>query len=157
MFVPSVDPSLQAEQGKRLLPCVGRTAEMQMFLSVLTTVIEDVEVGARALTISGEVGIGKTFLLARVCEEARKRNMRVLEMRGYEYSQTFPYFPFIEMLRQVCRGSTLDQLRFSVGLPHAIEHTHEVPTSEEKIVLTGVPLVTALARVASATAYSAKR
>jgi DNA-binding CsgD family transcriptional regulator/tetratricopeptide (TPR) repeat protein len=120
---------------------------MQMLFSVLTTVVEDREIGARAITISGEIGIGKTFLLARVCEEARKRNMRVLEMRGYEYSQTFPYFPFIEMLRLVFRRSTLDQLRFYVGLPHAIEHTHEVPASEEKIVLAGVPLVTALAHL----------
>jgi DNA-binding NarL/FixJ family response regulator/tetratricopeptide (TPR) repeat protein len=117
--------------------------EMQMLSNLLTTICADAPMGPRALTISGEMGIGKTFLLAKICAMARERHVRVLEIRAYEYSQPFPYFPFIELLRKLFRRSSTDQLRFYTGL----SHTHETFSSPEQISPLGIPLITSLARL----------
>ena len=102
MLAPFVDPAFQQEQKSApLLPLVGRIAEMHVIQTVLDTVFHDIPVGARTLTISGEMGIGKSRLLAQVCQDARARDFRVLEMYAYEGSH--PYFPFVEALRPILR------------------------------------------------------
>ncbi|MEO6893229.1 MAG: AAA family ATPase [Ktedonobacteraceae bacterium] len=147
MLAPFVDPAFHQEQPLPLLPLVGRTMEMQVIHTLLATVSNDLPVGARSLTLSGEMGIGKTRLLAEACHEARARGFDVLEMRAYESSLTFPYFLFVEALRPVLRAATLDQLRSYVGLPGAISSSVEEHPTAENISLTGTPLVTSLTRL----------
>jgi len=55
----------------------------------------------------------------------------VLEMRGYEYSQTFPYFPFIDVAT-VLWWEHVDQLRIQCWVAHAIRAYARGPISEER-------------------------
>lgn len=148
MLAPFVDPSFQQQQRSTLLlPLVGRTTELHVIHNMLNTVANDVPVGARTLTISGEMGIGKSRLLAQACQDARARNFRVLEMYAYEGSHAYPYFPFVEALRPVVRTATNDQLRFYVGVSDAVSSSQKEHFTTESVSLTGLPLVTSLARL----------
>ncbi|HJT57749.1 MAG TPA: AAA family ATPase, partial [Ktedonobacteraceae bacterium] len=128
------------------LPLVGREAELQAIYTVLDTVVLNKPTGAHALTISGEMGVGKTRLLAEMQQAARERGFFVLEGTAYEAGRMFPYFPCIEALRPVLRSSSRQQLYRYLGL-----HTHELTTLAEanagEISLTGIPMVTSLARL----------
>ena len=103
MQAPFADPLSGLELFAKPLPLVGRDSEFQLISTLLDTVALDRQVGARALTISGEMGVGKSRLLAEMCVEARARGFRVLEGRAYESGAMFPYLPFIEALRPVLR------------------------------------------------------
>ena len=98
MQAPFADPLLGLERLRTSLPLVGRDRELHAIHSLLDTVALHLPTGARALTISGEMGVGKTRLLAQMCLAARERGFRVLEAHAYESGSTFPYFPFIEAL-----------------------------------------------------------
>jgi len=78
MQAPFADPLSGLEQLTNPLPLVGRDSEMQLMCMLLDTVALDRQVGARALTISGEMGVGKSRLLAEMCVEARARVVLVL-------------------------------------------------------------------------------
>ncbi len=148
MLAPFADPSfLQEQRSTLLLPLVGRTTEMHIIHTVLNTVFDDVPVGVRTLTISGEIGIGKSRLLAQAGQDARARNFRVLEMYAYEGSYAYPYFPFVEALRPVLRIATDDQLRFYVGVSDTVPSFQQEQAGTENISLLGFPLVTSLARL----------
>lgn len=144
MQAPFADPLSGLEQLTQPLPVVGRDTEMQVICSLLDTVALDRPVGARALTISGDIGVGKSRLLAEMYIQGRTRGFRVLEGRTYESGAMFPYLPFIEALRPVLRSSSTQQLRRYVGLDR--EENVSLPVNDP-ISLTGTPLVTALARL----------
>ena len=144
MQAPFADPLSGLELLSKTLPLVGRDTEMQLICELLDTVALDKPVGARALTISGEVGVGKSRLLAEMCIQASARGFRVLEGRTYEAGARFPYLPFIEALRPVLRSSSVQQLRRYVGLDHENDTSHPI---DAPISLTGTPLVAALARL----------
>ncbi|MBV9232370.1 MAG: AAA family ATPase [Chloroflexi bacterium] len=155
MQAPFADPLLGLEQHRTSLPLVGRDTEMQIMRSLLDTVALNLPMGARALTISGEMGVGKTRLLAALCLEAREHGFLILEASAYEAGSIFPYFPFMEALRPLLRLSTLEQLRRYLGLvtPAAID-TDKQNTSvsdsqdtSETLSLTGMPLVATLTRL----------
>jgi len=144
MQAPFADPLSGLELLSKSLPMVGRDSEMQLICALLDTVAFDRQVGARALTISGEMGVGKSRLLAEMCIEARTRGFRVLEGRAYESGAMFPYLPFIEALRPVLRSSSAGQLRRYVGLDNESDESH---SSGAPISLMGTPLVVALANL----------
>jgi DNA-binding CsgD family transcriptional regulator len=146
MQAPFADPLAGLELQTKLLPLVGRETEMQLIRSLLDTVAFDRPVGARALTISGETGVGKSRLLAEMCAEARARGFRVLEGRAYESGKMFPYLPFIEALRPILRSSSAKELRHYVGLDN---NEHISPASEAGVAISliGPPLVATLARL----------
>lgn len=148
MQAPFADPLSGLEPLRGALPLVGRETETYILRAVLDAVAFDLPVGARAMTISGEAGIGKTRLLADMCAEARERGFRILEGRTYESGNRFPYFPFIEALRPLLRDSDRARLRHHLGIDEqadANEH-EEVQMSDTPIIaLTGEPLVAALA------------
>ncbi len=76
-------------------PLVGRQAE----LSVLSDVFERLADGIGAIvSITGEPGIGKSRLLFDAVDPLRDR-LRVLEGRGLSYTDSFPYWPIRELLR----------------------------------------------------------
>jgi DNA-binding NarL/FixJ family response regulator len=149
MQAPFADPFVKLEQLRPAIPLVGRTAEMQLIQVLLHTVAFDVPQGARALTITGEVGIGKTRLLVALCEESRQAGFHILEASAYETSRKFPYFPFIDALRPFLRTSTPEELRHYIGItrfPVASEYT--TTASDAGIIkLPGASLVAALAHL----------
>jgi DNA-binding CsgD family transcriptional regulator len=102
MQAPFADPS--PIQRKTLLPLAGRQLENYFLHSFLDTVENDQPGMPRALTVSGEMGVGKTRLLTALQLSARQRGFLVLESRAYEASTQFPYFPFIEALRPTLRN-----------------------------------------------------
>src|SRR6266851_10006784 len=154
MQAPFADPLSGLELLSSALPLVGRETQMQAIRAVLETVALNRPIGARAVMISGQMGMGKSRLLAEMYLEARARGFRVLEGRTYESGGMFPYLPFIETLRPALRSSPAAQLHRYVGLDgeqestetHASEFTFAERTSDP-ISLTGAPLVTALARL----------
>jgi predicted ATPase/DNA-binding CsgD family transcriptional regulator len=142
MQVPFADPLLGLEPQNTILPLVGREMEMQMVSALLDIVVQDKPVGARALMISGEPGIGKSRMLAEMYQEARAQGFTLLEARAYEMGRMFPYLPFVEALRPVVRTFTLQQLRRYTGLAYS-----ETDPASSNISLTGLPLVTALSQL----------
>src|SRR5579863_1598011 len=167
MQAPFADPLLGIESFPQVLPLVDREAEMQLLRMLLNTVFYDMPHGPRALTISGEVGVGKSRLLAEIYAEAQAQGFRVLEGRAYDTGSMVPYLPFIEILRPVIRSCSEKQLRTYVGLfaPNAHEpfaphiHAQDEETVHESsldrsststaqgISLVGIPMVTALTRL----------
>ena len=150
MQAPFADPLSGLELQAKTLPLVGRDTQMQLISALLDTVALDAPVGARALMISGDMGVGKSRLLAEMCTQARARGFRVLEGRTYESGGMFPYLPFIETLRPTLRSSPAAQLRRYVGLDGERENTETRAPEHDfavSISLTGAPLVTALARL----------
>ncbi len=146
MQIPFKDPLSAEEIQGSVLPMVGREAEQQVIYALLDTVALNKPAGARALTISGEMGVGKTRLLAEIHKEASRRGFYMLEGCAYESGRMFPYFPFIETLRPVLRSSSLEQLYWYLGLD--VDGQAGSPNDEsESISLTGMPMVTALARL----------
>ena len=68
MQAPFVDPFLLLqERPRKVLALVGRDMELYLLSHLLETVHLELATGARAATISGEMGIGKTRLLAQLC------------------------------------------------------------------------------------------
>src|SRR2546421_12232660 len=129
MQAPFADPLSGLELLTKPLPLVGRDLEMQLICALLDAVALDRQVGARALTISGDMGVGKSRLLAEMYTEAHARGFRVLEGRTYESGRMFPYLPFIEALRPVLHSSSLEQLRGYMGLDTVESPGHHHPSS----------------------------
>ncbi|HKV58596.1 MAG TPA: AAA family ATPase [Ktedonobacteraceae bacterium] len=148
MQAPFADPLSGIELISRPLPLVGREGEMQLICNLLDTVEFQRTYGARALIMSGETGIGKTRLLAEMCQEASRRGFHLLEGHAYEVSKLFPYMPFTEALRPLIRASSVKSLRYLVGLD-TIEasNTPDATDSDVSISLVGAPMAAALARL----------
>ncbi|MFL5665222.1 MAG: ATP-binding protein, partial [Ktedonobacteraceae bacterium] len=116
MQAPLADPLVGLDNLNKALPLVGRSTEMQVIDFLLNTIQFDLPAGARALTISGEIGVGKSRLLAEMYTAAHKLGFRVLEGRTYPSGNMFPYLPFIEALRPLLRSSSQGRLRHYMGL-----------------------------------------
>jgi|GEM_PF-791277 len=157
-----VDPLLWLGQQERsILPLVGRENEMRLIRTLLNTVLHDETVGARALTIRGEMGVGKSRLLAEIYAQAQTLGFRVIKGHAYESDNLFPYFPFIEALRPILRTLSSGQLRRYLGLPS--QQTASVQTAKQEHLSTanedaseakseiirfvGTPLIAALAHL----------
>jgi predicted ATPase/DNA-binding CsgD family transcriptional regulator len=146
MQAPFADPLSGLESLQQALPLVGREVEMQLIWTQLDTVSLARPAGARALMISGDIGVGKTRLLAQTCAAASARGFRVLEGRAYEAGCLFPYFPFIEALRPVIHSSSQEQLRHYLGLDDD-QRENATSSATAMLSLTGTSLVAALSRL----------
>ncbi|HET9919469.1 MAG TPA: AAA family ATPase [Ktedonobacteraceae bacterium] len=146
MQAPFADPLSGLDALRSISPLVGREAEMQLMRAVLDVVALDLPVGARALTISGETGIGKTRLLVEMCAEANTRGFRILEGHTYQFGNALPYFPFVEALRPILRTASRAQLRQWLGLDENEQEAFDADGQKSAVVsLVGTPLVAALA------------
>ncbi|HEY4035710.1 MAG TPA: AAA family ATPase [Ktedonobacteraceae bacterium] len=158
MLSSFVDPLLWLGQQERsVLPLVGRENEMQLIHTLLDTVLHDETVGTRALTIRGEMGVGKSRLLAEIYTQAQTMGFRVIEGRAYESGNLFPYFPFVEALRPALRTLSAEQLRHHLGLSSqqktakqehpSTTHGDAYKAKDEIISFVGTPLIAALAHL----------
>ncbi len=150
MQAPYADPLLGVLPGTPLLPLIGRESELYLLRALLETVVQDRPTGARALMLSGDVGVGKTRLLAEMHAEAASRGFRLLEGRAYESGGAFPYFPFIEALRPIIRNSPHEALRSFIGLDDRSGDVADGENGETggiSLSQIGQPLVAALARL----------
>src|SRR5438105_3340585 len=147
MQAPFADPLAGLDILNKALPLVDRETEMQVIRFLLNTVLLDLPTGARALTISGETGVGKSRLLAEMYAEARTLGFCVLEGRTYVPGSISPCLPFSEAMRPILRSSTSEQLRRYLGLAASSNTAATGQPNNESISLVGQPLVTALARL----------
>ncbi len=145
MQAPFIDPLSRLEQPRAALPLVGRAAEMQLIRMLLQTTALDVLQGARALMISGEMGIGKTRLLAAIYVEAQQAGFRVLEASAYEAENMPPYFPFVEALRPFLRSAGAEKLRRYTGFVASERATDSDDSGT--LALSSTALITALSRL----------
>lgn len=133
---PTPLPPLPAELDlERSQPFVGREREIGRALAVL----EQDEAGARAgwVAVSGEPGIGKTRLAARVAHEARARGARVLFGRCSE-ELAVPYQPVVEVLRAATTGLVGEPLCAVLG-PLPGELTRLLPDLRERAAGVAAP------------------
>jgi hypothetical protein len=80
---------------------VGRREE----LACVRTAMDDARSGAgRFILVSGEAGIGKTRFALEVSSEARAHDFHVVWGRCWEAGGAPPYWPWIEVLRQLLGG-----------------------------------------------------
>lgn len=142
MQAPFADPLLRVDRLNTTLPLVGREREMQAAHYLLNNALLDLPAGARALTISGEMGIGKSRLLAELLAEAAQLGFCVLAGRAYEAVSMFPYFPFIEALRSLLYASSAEKLRSYLGFSARPESN-----SDSAGTPGGAPVLNALARL----------
>lgn len=83
----------------------GRTDD----LALLKDTLEQAAAGrSQFVTVEGEAGAGKTRLIYEFRRHARRRDCAIIEGRCQSYSQTTPYFPFIDALRFGLRLRDLD-------------------------------------------------
>ena len=75
---------------------VGRESELAFLLQQMVRAGQGE--GSVAL-VAGELGIGKTRLLAELAAQARANGWTVLAGRAYETEGMPPYVPFLEALR----------------------------------------------------------
>lgn len=146
MRAPFADPLSGLELLNKALPLVGREMEMQIISLILDTVAYARLSGARALIVSGDVGMGKSRLLEEMCLAAGRQDFLVLKGSAYESGGMFPYLPFIEALRPVIRSASKEELRRYTGLD--LSQDEDLPASTPEIIsLTGSPLVTAFSQL----------
>jgi DNA-binding CsgD family transcriptional regulator len=84
---------------------VGRSAELDQMLGVLG----EAEAGRPVvLLVSGDAGVGKTRLVTEYAAEASLRGFAVLSGRCAELSDTVPYLPLADALRDAVSGQRAD-------------------------------------------------
>src|SRR3954468_12747090 len=76
-------------------PIVGRDEELARLDGLLGAVVRG---PGAALEIRGEAGIGKTTLLAEICERAEGRRFLVLEGKAAEFERGAPFAVFVDAL-----------------------------------------------------------
>ena len=91
---------------------IGREAEF----THLTQHLEEALAGRGSVVmIGGEPGIGKTYLISALREEARSRGALALRGHCYEMEGSPAYVPFIEHLEDASRNASRETFRFALG------------------------------------------
>jgi diguanylate cyclase (GGDEF)-like protein len=79
-----------------------------------------------AITISGEIGVGKTRLLHEVIKDSDYQNMRFLNSNLSATTKSIPYYPFREIIRAVIKKQGEESL-FEIPQAYQIELVKIVP------------------------------
>jgi len=94
------------------VPMIGRTTE----LSAINLALADVEAGhGRVITVTGDVGMGKTRLLAELANQARRQDRAVLWSQMVEVPGTPPYFLWMPVLRSCVKQLNDDSIITELG------------------------------------------
>jgi DNA-binding NtrC family response regulator/tetratricopeptide (TPR) repeat protein len=84
---------------------VGRAQELGLLQELLTKVTAG---SGQAVGIAGEPGSGKSRLLYELRQSLRGRRIAYVEGHCLAYASLTPYFPLIELLRDLCRVTETD-------------------------------------------------
>lgn len=84
--------------GEQSRPLVGRSDELAVLHAALASASSGRGV---AVVVSGEPGTGKSRLVAEARTHAASRGLRWLPARCLSYGGSLPYWPFVDLLRQV--------------------------------------------------------
>jgi adenylate cyclase len=115
--------------GQRLLPLIGRDAQLKVLERELANVTEG---RGGVVGVVGEAGIGKSRLCFEFAENCRRQGIRVYEARVLAHGRATPFQPVLELLRdffgirpkdsaEASRQRVCDKLaEMSVGEPSAL-------------------------------------
>ena len=118
-------------------PLVGRDAEF----AALRGGLEEAVAGRASLfLITGQAGMGKSRLVDEVEAIARSKGVRVLSGRCWEAVDAPAYWPWIQVLRQLC--SELDDAALRATTGRAVEIAHLVPQVAQHLGLSDAPDMT---------------
>jgi tetratricopeptide (TPR) repeat protein len=122
----------------RQTPFVDRKDEME----VLKRLSEDVLAGhGRTILISGEAGVGKSRLVMEFAERAKEKGFKLISCQCLYHSDTDPYLPFMDALRQL--KETKPEVT-ALGFVPADGSESEIP-----LVLTGLEEKKGIAKAAT--------
>jgi class 3 adenylate cyclase/tetratricopeptide (TPR) repeat protein len=82
--------------GQRLLPLIGRDAQLGVLERELANVLEG---RGSVVGVVGEAGIGKSRLCFEFAENCRRQGIRVYESRVLAHGRATPFQPVLELLR----------------------------------------------------------
>jgi hypothetical protein len=117
---------------------LGRDRE----LGALEAALNDLAEGQGSLLlVTGEPGIGKTRLADELGRTAVKRGLPVHWGRAWEAGGAPSYWPFVQVLRAICRGLDEGALRSCTG-SFGAELAELVPELRHRLSLSGVPAMT---------------
>jgi tetratricopeptide (TPR) repeat protein len=95
-----------------LSPLVGRAQELGLLQELLAKAVAG---SGQAVGIAGDPGSGKSRLLYELRRSLRGRRIAYIEGRCLAYASLTPYFPLIELLRDLCRVSETDSPEVVAG------------------------------------------
>jgi DNA-binding CsgD family transcriptional regulator len=122
-------------------PLLGRGQEQ----ALLTSLLDDVDAGGRALVLRGEPGIGKSRLLSEAADAARCRGMTVLTATGVQSEAHLPFAGLHQLLRPVRgRAAALPSVQ-RAALDAAFGLTREVAPEHYRIAMAALDLVAEVA------------
>jgi DNA-binding CsgD family transcriptional regulator len=91
---------------------IGRAYELERLERALT----DVQAGAgRCFLLAGEAGVGKSRLVAEVCANAANQGFLTLQGQCFEQDISFPYAPWIDLMRLFCARRTPAEVQTALG------------------------------------------
>ncbi|WP_315784486.1 MULTISPECIES: adenylate/guanylate cyclase domain-containing protein [unclassified Bradyrhizobium] len=110
--------------GQRLLPLIGRNAQLDVLERELDNVLA---ARGSVVGIVGEAGIGKSRLCFEFAEQCRRQGIRVYEARVLAHGRATPFQPVLELLRdffgirpkeavEVSRQRVVEKLE-AIGVP----------------------------------------
>jgi tetratricopeptide (TPR) repeat protein len=100
-----IETRIKASVVKGLTKFVGRKNSM----GVLTEAFERVRSGSgQVIGVVGEAGVGKSRLLFEFARSFEDSDVTYLEGRCIHYGETLPYYPFVEVLKKICRIEDTD-------------------------------------------------
>ena len=116
--------SQRGVQGMRS-PMVGRRAEWDRLLEVVDRLVKG---QGQIVSLIGEVGLGKSRLVAELREHVADSTVQWLEGRCQPYTEPVSYWPFQDILRQMLNlGPDERDTEAWEKLRHALEDTSSLP------------------------------
>lgn len=91
---------------------VGREGELTQLEDTLRSTAAGT---GRCVLVRGDAGIGKSRLIAEIRARAVGRGFTALTGRSFAQDRTFPYAPFVDMLRPLLTGDTVHDLLDPLG------------------------------------------
>lgn len=95
----SVRTKMEAALARGLSPFVGRERELDLLMDAFARAQGG---SGQVVTIAGEAGVGKSRLVYECLHRIEGQGALVFEGACAPYSRSFPYFPFVKIVRDYC-------------------------------------------------------